>query len=249
MTPQDDKEVLRARDFWTALVLLLVSAFFVWKTTAIPMFGENRAGVGGVDWYNSAAIVPMGIFLSLFVLSCALLITSIQAGAAARAMTSSGLGWINSEVSRVGTISIVLLAYIGGLVPRVDFFLSSGLLITALIFGYHGGHRARAFLSAGFVGAAGLYAILANKPQAEWKALDDDWVTLIAWLSLTGIVIVKSKHKPGLRIVPVIAVCAPLVLVCAMAFGFRQNVPARSGLVFQHIEYHYYVTLRPLWRN
>jgi hypothetical protein len=49
--------------------------------------------------------------------------------------------------------------------------------------------------------------------------------------------------------VPVIAILAPVILVCAMAFGFRQNVPNRGGLIFSQIEYHYYVTLRPLWRS
>lgn len=48
------------------------------------------------------------------------------------------------------------------------------------------------------------------------------------------------------RLTPVIAVAAPLILVCAMAFGFRQNVPARGGLIFKQIEYHWYVTLKPL---
>ena len=43
------------------------------------------------------------------------------------------------------------------------------------------------------------------------------------------------------------AVLVPLMLVLAMAFGFRQNVPNRSGLLFSQIEYHYYVTLKPLW--
>jgi hypothetical protein len=50
------------------------------------------------------------------------------------------------------------------------------------------------------------------------------------------------------RATPWIAVLAPLVLICAMAFGFRQNIPNRGGLLFSQIEYHYYVTLRPLWK-
>ena len=51
------------------------------------------------------------------------------------------------------------------------------------------------------------------------------------------------------RITPIVSVMAPLILVLAMAFGFRQNVPNRTGLLFSKIEYHYYVTVRPLWRG
>jgi hypothetical protein len=143
----------------------------------------------------------------------------------------------------------MLLAHVAGLVPRVDFILCSGLLITALIFGYYGGHARRALGACLTVTAAGLYAFAAYPAQAEWKAQGDDWVTLILWSALTGAVLLKARTEPVLRLVPVIALLAPLILVCAMAFGFRQNVPARSGLIFSQIEYHYYVTLRPLWKD
>ncbi|WP_217352262.1 MULTISPECIES: hypothetical protein [unclassified Ruegeria] len=245
----EDTLILRARDFWTALVLIAVSLFFLWKTSDIPLFGSNRAGVSGADWYNSAAIVPLGIFSGLLVLSFVLLAISIRSGGAAHALTRAGIGWNPSEALRFGTIALMLLAYIAGLVPRVDFILCSGLLITALIFGYQGGHPQRMILSTVFVTAAGAFALLAYGPQAEWNSHVDDWVTLALWALLTLIVLSQAKQTPVLRVVPLIAVLAPFILVCAMAFGFRQNVPARGGLIFKQIEYHYYVTLRPLWRT
>ena len=61
--------------------------------------------------------------------------------------------------------------------------------------------------------------------------------------------LLKGDSDRVTRVTPWIAVGAPLILVCAMAFGFRQNVPNRGGLIFSQIEYHYYVTLRPLWRD
>ena len=249
MTPEQidhDRAVLRARDFWTASGLMALSGFFLWRTSFIPLWGENRAGVSGGDWYNSAALVPFGIFGGLLVLSVALLITAIRAGGARDAFSALGIGWNPTEARRFVTLAVILFAYIACLVPRVDFILCSGLLITALIHGYHGGHARRMWLAAGVMALAGGYAMIAHLPRAEWAAHDDDWLVLGLWLGLTAWVLWSGRDRTA-RAIPLIAVVAPLVLVLAMAFGFRQNVPNRGGLIFKQIEYHYYVTLKPLW--
>lgn len=245
----EDIAVLRARDFWGALVLLALSIFFLWQTLDIPLFGGNRAGVSTAAWYNSAAIVPLGIFSILLILSLVLLNISIKAGGAKRALTAVGIGWDRFEALRFTTIGIILFFYVAGLVPRVDFILCSGLLITALIFGFHKGHGPRMILAAIAVAFCGIYAMVAHLPQSQWGAHDDDIVTLIVWAALSLWVMAKARGDRVLRIVPVVAVITPVLLVCAMAFGFRQNVPNRGGLIFSQIEYHYYVTLRPLWRS
>ena len=249
MQSHDAKDMLRARDFWGALVLLAAAIFFLWRTFDIPLWGGNRAGVSNAEWYNSAAIVPLGIFSALLVLSVILLIISIRAGGARQALTSVGLGWDRIEALRFTTIAVILFFYIAGLVPRVDFILGSGLLITALTFGFHKGLPERMILSASAVAMAGLYAMTQHFPQAEWRAHDDDWVTLVLWIALTIGALRRARGDRVIRAMPIIALVAPVLLVCAMAFGFRQNVPNRGGLIFSQIEYHYYVTLRPLWRS
>lgn len=245
----DELAVLRARDFWGALVLMAISTFFLIRTFDIPLWGGNRAGVSAASWYNSAAIVPLGIFSALLVLSFVLLITAIRAGGARHAMTSAGIGWNRSEAIRFITIAVILFFYIAGLVPRVDFIASSGLLITALTFGYHKGQASRMIVACGVVAACGLYALIKHLPQSEWARHDDDVVSLFGWFILTCFMLSVAKGDRVLKICPVIAVTAPALLVCAMAFGFRQNVPNRSSLIFSKIEYHYHVTLRPLWRS
>ncbi|MDX5382009.1 MAG: hypothetical protein LPJ92_03310 [Rhodobacterales bacterium] len=246
----DEKtEILRARDFWGALALMGLSLFFLWRTLDIPLWGENRAGVSSAAWYNSAAIVPFGIFTGLLALSFVLLITAIRAGGARRAMSAAGIGWNADEALRFTTICIILFFYIVGLVPRVDFILSSGLLITALTFGFHKGYRVRMMQSACAVALAGLYALISHLPQSDWAAHDDDWLTLSIWVLLTGLMLRQAKGDRVLKMVPVIALVAPVLLVCAMAFGFRQNVPNRGGLIFKQIEIQYFVTIRPLWRS
>jgi len=244
---REAKLILRARDFWGALVLLALSVFFLWGTSYIPLWGENRAGVRGGDWYNSAALVPLGIFVAMLVLSLVLLRISVREGGAERALSAVGIGWNRAEALRFSTLAVILFFYIAGLVPRVDFILCSGLLITALIYGYHGGQAARMLLAAATVGVAGLYAMALNLPRAQWAQHDDDWLALAFWIALTAWGLWRERGSRLARIIPVIAVLAPTLLVCAMAFGFRQNVPNRGGLIFKQIEYHYYVTLKPIW--
>ncbi|MEM8801975.1 MAG: hypothetical protein AAGF55_05525 [Pseudomonadota bacterium] len=245
----DEKTVtMRARDFWGALVLMGLSLFFLWRTFDIPLWGGNRAGVSSAAWYNSAAIVPLGIFAALLVLSVILLIIAIRAGGAQHAFSTIGLGWSSDEAFRFTAIGIILFFYIAGLVPRVDFVLCSGLLVTALTFGFHKARLGRMALSAAVVALAGAYALVAHLPQSEWNAHDDDWLTLLLWVILTLVVLSRARGDKVLKATPVVAVLAPVILVCAMAFGFRQNVPNRGGLIFKQIEYHYFVTLRPLWR-
>lgn len=249
MHDSEDTLVLRARDFWASLVLGATSLFFLWKTTEIPLWGANKAGVNGTHWYDSAAIVPLFIFTGLLVLSIALLGISIKSGGARHALDASGIGWNSDEAFRFCAIGLMLLAYVAGLVPRVDFILCSGLLTTALIFGFYGGHRQRAIIGCAAVCIAGFSALILFPDQADWNVHTDDWITLFLWAALTVLVIAKARSERVLRAVPWIAVLAPLILVCAMAFGFRQNVPARGGLLFKQIEYHYYVTLRPIWKG
>lgn len=248
MDTSSDIQTLRARDFWTSLVLIAVSLFFLWRTLDIPLWGD-LGGVKGIHWYDSAAIVPLFIFGGMLVLSLVLLTISIRSGGAAQALGDTGISLDRAEALRVLSIGLILLSYIVGLVPRVDFILSSGLLITALIYGYWGGHAKRAVIACVVVCLAGFFAFLSYPAQADWGALGDDWVTLVLWIGLLLVVTIKARDEKVLRFVPLIAVLAPFILVTAMAFGFRQNVPARTGLLFKHIEYHYYVTLRPLWKD
>lgn len=246
-----DKSVMRARDFWTALVLVAISLFFLYRTSLIPFFQANAAGVQG-RWYNSAALVPFGIFASLLVLALVLLAIAIMDGGAKRAFSTIGIGFSASECVRLICISAILSAYIFGLVPRVDFIICSALVITALIWGFHAGDRVAMVIATVIVTAAGAYALLMHFPRSEWtKPHDDDLIALATYLVMTVIMFARSralgKMDRVIKLTPVISIMVPAILVIAMAFGFRQNVPNRHGLLFSKIEYYYYVTVKPLW--
>lgn len=249
----EDKRVLRARDFWTAWVLMGLAVFFLAKTAEIPFFNTANAGVRSAQWFNSAALVPYGLFACLFLCAVGLLVVSIREGGAAHALSQAGLGIDRAEITRIGAIGLILLAYIAGLVPRVDFIIASALVLTALFWGFHRGDGRARWLAVALIVAPALYAFVAHRPQAEWRAPDDDWVALGFWVLMTGAMLRDGRHWPEgrrlPRIVAALAILAPLCLIMAMAFGFRQNVPARAGVIFSKIEVSYYTQFRPWWQS
>ena len=251
-----DKSSLRRQDFWTALLLIAVDLLMLYKTSEIPFFQAGAAGMSSGDWYNSAALVPYCVFILILVLCIALLITAIRQGGAPRMQVFGAVwGWATSQAgARAEAAAVMMLAYIFCLVPRVDFTLSSGLVLLALIYGFHETRARATLISLIAVLVAAFYALVRHYPQSQWSAPhDDDWVTLATFVVLTVVMFVEVKITSGtldryLKIAPLLALIAPLLLIVAMAFGFRQNVPNRTGLVFQQIEYQYFVNLKP-WLN
>ncbi|MEM9320149.1 MAG: tripartite tricarboxylate transporter TctB family protein [Pseudomonadota bacterium] len=247
------KLVLRARDFWTSLVLMALAVFFLFKTAEIPFFNTANAGVRTAEWFNSAALVPFGLFGCLFLCAFGLMVISIREGGAARALGDAGIDLDRAELARITALAICLLSYIAGLVPRVDFVIASALVLTALFWGFHRGDSRARWIATALVAAPASYAMLMHLPQSEWRASDDDWVALAAWVILAGAMLYDARNWPEgrgvARTMAGLSLAVPLVLVIAMAFGFRQNVPARSGVFFSKIELAYYTQLRPWWRE
>jgi len=246
-----DRAALRRQDFWTALLLAGLSLFFLWKTSEIPFFRANAAGVESGRWYNSAAIVPYAIFATILVLSLGLLVTAIRQGGAPwlrRAVTADAE---TGGLARLCAVAAIMLFYIFALVPRVDFTIASALVLQALIYGFHETRARATAIAVAAVAIPALYALAMHFPRSEWNTPhDDDWITLAAFVILALVALVETRLSHGrldkaIAIAPVLSVLVPFLLVIAMAFGFRQNVPNRTGLLFKQVEYHYYVTVKP----
>lgn len=248
----------RALDFWAALFLIGLSLLLLAKTTALPFFDASSGGVDSGAWYNSAALTPYVVFGALLALSLGLLWVAIRDGGAAAAL--GGLGapmlrrFAEGDVQRGAAVAAILLLYIFALVPRVDFIIATALLVTALVYGFHESRTRPMLASLAAIAVPGAYALIVHFPQSDWeRPNDDDWLSLAAFLAITVFMWIETARANDgrtpsyARATPLVAILAPLLLVLAMAFGFRQNVPNRSGLIFKQIEYHYYVTLRPLW--
>ncbi|MFC5585016.1 hypothetical protein ACFPOD_07835 [Nitratireductor kimnyeongensis] len=248
-----DKTRLRQQDFWTALVLIAVSLFFLYKTSEIPFFRANAAGVESGQWYNSAALVPYGIFAAILVLGFFLLVTALrQGGAPGVDQLSVAVNWMRTpSAARMGAVALILLAYIFSLVPRVDFIICSALVLLALTYGFHVRRPRATLIALVAVLIPAAYALVMHFPQSAWNAPhDDDWLTLACFAALSVFMFVETRlagEKPDgfLRSAPLVALIVPAFLIVSMAFGFRQNVPNRTGLFFKQIEYQYYVNVRP----
>lgn len=251
----DEQIQLRRRDFWTAIILMAGSALMLLETRNIPFFDAQAAGVESGKWFNSAAIVPYLIFGLLLAFSVSLLVIAIRDGGAPRHgdLAAFRTTLVSVAAQRFFIICAMLLFYIFCLVPRVDFVLATALVMMALTYGYFEGRLRPAYIGLAFLAVPGLYALVVHFPSEGWaKPHDDDWLTLASFVVLTTVAFVetwKVQHKIPLYLkwAPFVCVLTPLLLVCAMAFGFRQNVPNRTGLVFSQIEYHYYVTFKPLF--
>lgn len=247
-----DKTKLRRQDFWTALTLIALSLGFIAKTAEIPFIRKGAGGVAAGHWYNSPALVPYGIFGTLLALSVGLLVIAIREGGLPRALPFPRQ--FTPETTRLMAVSVIMLAYIFALVPRVDFILSSALVLLSLIYGFHETRLRATLIATCAVLIPSAYALMMNFPQARWSAPhDDDWLTLALFVGLVPIMLTdcaRAGRVDGfIKVAPVIAFVAPLLLIIAMAFGFRQNVPNRTGLLFAQIEYHFYVTWRPFVRG
>ncbi|MEP3275966.1 MAG: hypothetical protein ABJN26_26785 [Stappiaceae bacterium] len=247
-----DKTELRRKDFYTALVLIGLSLFFLYKTSEIPFFEANAAGVESGKWYNSAALVPYAVFVAMLVLSVTLLVIAIKGGGKPTHLSFEQFsGWFVQGGGKVTLIAVYLLLYIFALVPRIDFTIASALVFAALVFSFHEDRFRPMLLGLFFVAVPSFYALVVHLPRAEWtKPHDDDWVGLISFILLCISVMTEIRLTHGrfpfyAKLTPFIAAFLPLLLVVTMAFGFRQNVPNRTGLIFQNVEYHYYVTIKP----
>ena len=250
-----DKRILRRQDFWMAIVLILASTFFLVETADIPFFKADAAGVEAGRWYNSAALVPYAIFAAILALAVSLLVVAIrQGGAPDRSQARRVMDWnMSREGARTMAVAAIMLAYIFALVPRVDFTIASALTLLALIYGFHEMRPRPIVIALCAVLAPAIYALVVNFPHSRWNVPhDDDWLAFAFFVALSIAMFAEMRLSGRstdryLKLAPFIAVIVPLFLVIAMAFGFRQNVPNRTGLIFKQIEYHYYVTLKPFW--
>ncbi|MEM6421994.1 MAG: hypothetical protein AAF698_05340, partial [Pseudomonadota bacterium] len=238
-----DKTALRRGDFWTAIGLIIVSIFFLARTALLPLVAVSSAGVEG-DWYNSAALVPFLIFGTLLVLAIALLVVAVRDGGLPEGFAATRLPrpLLSHAAARLIMAAAILGAYIIALVPRVDFVLSSALTITALVLGFHATRLRPAAIATLAVLVPAAYALLANFPASTWQTPhDDDWVTLAALVTFTVAGLAEARLTEGrvdrVRLTaPVVALVIPFLLVAAMAFGFRQNVPNSGGLIFAGVQ-------------
>ena len=129
---QDDNAKLAAADFRTALVLLAITLFLFFETLTYPMSGDY-AGVES-QWYVSPALFPLVILSCLLLCSLILLVKSLRAQGY-KAFFSVSVWFGNHLEKRIRDrwlVILLLIVYVYGLIPSVDFYLASVVFLLSL---------------------------------------------------------------------------------------------------------------------
>ena len=132
-----DRERLRRTDFWTGFGLAACAVAMLVVTSGFPMSG-SYGGVHNV-WYVSPALFPLIVGFGILGLSLLLVVN------AARELGRDGLrqalswprGRIGPRGQRFAMIVMAIAGYVYVMVPAVDFFLATTLLLLVFMAAFH----------------------------------------------------------------------------------------------------------------
>jgi hypothetical protein len=134
-----EKEKLRKTDVYSGIAIFLFGAWIVWQATKMPM-KDSWGGVQNV-WFVSPALFPLFIGTIIMLLGLLLFRTALKA-IGTKAFGSS-LQWLFSKdllqflnsvpILRFYAMAVLLLSFVFLNIPRIDFFLSAVLFLSAFI--------------------------------------------------------------------------------------------------------------------
>lgn len=229
----------RKADFFTGFVILFIAIAMLGESLTFPMTDSY----GGVDnvWYVSPALFPILVSSLLIILSLTLITKAIRDGGYQQALHDlpQMLQAFQSDTfRRFLMISLYLIAYVYGLVPYGDFFLSSTLFLLAFILPFYLDRNDLfsisfwpLILSSLLIGLLGSHAIL---PSLFIDALIIITTFFIATLSFFRLRAEEYTAKKW-RISVLSAVLTPLILVPCFKFGLLVPLPT-EGLIIKTME-------------
>ena len=222
----------RTADFWTSLVLLVLAAAMAGGALQFPLRG-TYAGVRNA-WYVSPALLPLIVAACLALLALALLVTALRAGAARTALRRPAAG---AGLLDVVLIAGLIVAFVVGFVPRVDFIVGAAFFLLAFTIGFHLDDQrlARLVLFSFFATAvlAGAVALLGLTPAPRSTlAFAFDGMVLAALLltALGTLLLGRPPNRSGLHHCLAVAFVTPLLLGSIFKFFLLVPLP-REGLV------------------
>jgi hypothetical protein len=222
----------RTADFWTSLVLLVLAAAMAGGALQFPLRG-TYAGVRNA-WYVSPALLPLIVAACLALLALALLLTALRAGAARTALhrPAAGAGLLD-----VALIAGLIVAFIVGFVPRVDFIVGAAFFLLAFTISFHldDGRLARTVLGSFFamavlVGAIALVGLTPAPRSTPALALDGMVLVALLLTALATLWLARAGDRAGLRHCLTVAFVTPLLLGSIFKFFLLVPLP-REGLV------------------
>ena len=116
-------------DFVTGLVLIALGVATVVASLAMPRFAELK-----VEPYTAPGLVPGVLGVVILILGGALFVRAARAGGwRLLDRASDGSWWSGPGARNLALAALLCLAYAGGLVGRVPFWLATFLFVAAFV--------------------------------------------------------------------------------------------------------------------
>jgi hypothetical protein len=231
---------MRRADFWTSLILFAMAVGMIGSAMTMPL-KESFAGVQNV-WYVSPALFPLLIAGSLLLLATTLMHNAIRTGGAQAALATVGR-WTaahgNGTTRMLVSIGI-LAAYVYGLIPRVDYVVSTTLFLLVFIGAFYLGNEALMRIHAAVLlsaGAAALAASLAGvyPPPGTMPRYALDLVVLLVTAALALATWRRVASDPLLRrryaMTLGVSLAVALLTSVSFKFGLLVPLPAEGAVV------------------
>jgi len=240
-----EKEKLRKADVYSGITIFLFGAWIVWQASKMPMKG-SWGGVQNV-WFVSPALFPLFVGAMIMLLGLLLFRTALKAiGIKAFGNT---LHWLFSKnllaflntvpILRFYAMAVLFLSFVFLNIPRIDFFLSAVLFLSAFIMMFYFDEavllkRLFFFYLAGTVFFIVYFAVGLDGLLSRVLPMAKDILTLgfilgyclYAWRLIRSNPKLRKKYRTGL----IVAIVAPFAV--GLIFKYFLLVPMPSeGLV------------------
>ena len=233
-------EKLRRADFVTSLLLLGFGAWMLRETFKMPM-KDTFGGVQNV-WYVSPGLFPLIISSGLLLLGAVLLRQAIrEGGASAFVRAVRNIGQIDREpVVRFAGILLGLVSFVYLFIPRVDFFLSTIILLFYFVTAYYlDDHailkRMIAWYSAGCLFFVIVFATPFARMVNRMFAYSTDVLALVffALLVLFARLVTRGNvaYRAKIRVALIVTFATPLILIPLFRYFLRVQMPREGGII------------------
>lgn len=241
-----DRETLRKGDIIAGILLIVFGILAIIGATEMPI----QASYGGVDnvWYVSPALFPFVISFFILLLGIVSLVNAVRElgrekaadvfRTALRRLRSPGR--LEPKVFRIIGVMLLLLFFVYLFIPRVDFFLSSFLMLTAFVTAYYYDvdDITRRLMRFYFIGALAFTLYFALGLGTVVNGLFIYGTDILALL-YTIVFIVYSRRQAGtdkelkrrFRISFLTGLIVPLLMCPIWKYGLLIPLPKEGGII------------------
>jgi hypothetical protein len=240
-----EKDKLRKADVYSGMTIFLFGTWIVWQATKMPM-QDSWGGVQDV-WFVSPALFPLIVGGMIMLLGLLLSRTALKTigiktfGNTLRWLLSRNLlQFLNStSILRFYAMTVLFLSFVFLNIPRIDFFLSAILFLSAFITMFYFNETALLkkllfFYMAGTVFFIVYFATPLNALLSQVLPFAADILALAFILSYCLYARALIRGNPGwrrkFRVSLIVAIAAPFVICPIFKYFLLVPMPT-EGLV------------------